>query len=233
MKFSKLKNTKISEAVADQILKMIENNTLKVGDKLPTESELEVKLGVSRTAIREGMQRLKMINVLEVKPGRGTFISSRAKTNLLNFTNLNLKYNKKTLLEILELRKMIELGNIELIFEKKNDEDLKEIKSCLEHHEKDIGSIFPPEGDLSFHAALARATHNSVLINFFNEYLMTLILEGQVGFSFSKKDYQKSLDINKKIYESIVNNDKDTARKIMEEHFEWLADELSDSKTID
>jgi GntR family transcriptional regulator, transcriptional repressor for pyruvate dehydrogenase complex len=222
MKFNKLKNTKISEAVASQILKMIENNTLKVGDKLPTESELEVKLGVSRTAIREGMQRLKMINVVEVKPGRGTFISSKAKTNLLNFTNLNLEYNKKTLIEILELRKIIELGNIELIFMRKNDEDLKEIMSCLAHHEKDIGSKFPPEGDISFHMALAKATHNSVLINFFNEYLVTLILEGLVGFSFSKKDYQKSLDLNKKIYDSIVNNDKAAAKKTMEEHFDWL-----------
>ncbi len=229
MGFSKLRNTKMSEAVASQILKMIENGTLKEGDKLPTENELGIKLGASHTAIREGMQRLKMINVLEVKPGRGTFIAPKAKINLLNFSNLNLEYNKKTIMAILEFRKVIELGVIEIIFDRINDEDLEKIKKCIEHHEKDIttGSQFPPEGDISFHVALAKATHNDIIIKFFNEYLVTLILEGLVGFSFSKEDYKKSLDINKKIYESIVNKDKATARKTMEEHFDWLVKGIS------
>ena len=77
MKFKKLKNMQLSEAVANEILSLIEKGSLKEGDKLPTEKELESSLGVSRTAIREGMQRLKMINIVEVRPGQGTFITKK------------------------------------------------------------------------------------------------------------------------------------------------------------
>ncbi len=178
MKFDKLKNPNISEAIANQIIKMIEKGTLRPGDKLPTENELIEMFEVSRTAIREGMQRLKMVNILEVFPGRGTFITKDTNKDLIKLDNLYPIYDKETLMEVLEIRKIIEIGILELLFKRIEEGDLKYINSCIESHEKDLkkGYKFVPRGDIAFHKALALATHNKVLINFFNDNLVSLIL---------------------------------------------------------
>ena len=111
MKFIKLKSSKMSEAVADQVLKLINDGSLKTGDKLPIELELAASLGVSRTAIREGMARLHAMGLIEILPGRGTFISK-----LPNERTLKIKRKKiedvKTLIEAFRLRSFSSIWRI-------------------------------------------------------------------------------------------------------------------------
>ena len=231
MKFKKLKSSKMSEAVANQILKLIKEGSLKEGDKLPTEIELVESLGVSRTAIREGMQRLLMINVIEIQPGRGTFVRSISKGRLLRIKKgLNTVINKKTLLEITEIRKIFEIGIIELVINKISSDDLKKLGECIKSHEKGlVKGILPAKGDIDFHKILAMATHNKVLMSFYND-IYILILDSVIGFDNYKIDYKKALKFHKEIYNSLLKKDKVAAKEAMASHLDWLMKIISKSE---
>jgi DNA-binding FadR family transcriptional regulator len=62
-------------AVAEQLRSLVEAGSLQAGDRLPTEEDLAIHFGVSRVTIREALQMLRGLGLVEATPGRGTFIS--------------------------------------------------------------------------------------------------------------------------------------------------------------
>ncbi|WP_125702289.1 GntR family transcriptional regulator [Lacticaseibacillus daqingensis] len=66
----------LSDQLVDQLKKWI-NTQMQVGDMLPTERDLSVQYGVSRTTVRIALQKLEQIGYVNRQQGRGTFISSR------------------------------------------------------------------------------------------------------------------------------------------------------------
>lgn len=222
MKFQKLKSPKMSEAVASQIIRMIEAGTLKPGTKLPTEQELISSFGISRTALREGMQRLLMINAIEIRPGVGTFVLGLKKEDLIKVSNLRIIKNKKRLREVIELRKIIELGIIDLAIDRASKSDIKKIEECLESHKKGaIKNIFPAKGDIEFHKMLTLATHNKEIINFYED-IFKLILKSVVVLKEYETVYKKSLKYHKNILDAFKKGDKESAKKAMSDHLSWL-----------
>jgi GntR family transcriptional regulator, transcriptional repressor for pyruvate dehydrogenase complex len=228
MKFKNLKSPKMSEAVAEQVLKLIKEGSLLPGDKLPVELDLGSSLGVSRTAVREGMARLHAMGIIEILPGRGTFISKLSTNSLLKIKRKNIE-DKKTLLEALEFRKIMETSMLELVVEKITEDDLIKLKDCLEKHKKGLmKNVFPAEGDMLFHKILAQATHNKVFIELYEDIYL-LIMEFVLGMKNYKNEYKKSLNDHEKIYKSILKRDKDSAKEYMKEHIEWLMKTISAS----
>ncbi len=59
-----IKRTKLSENFSGQILDLVSSGVYKSGDKIPTEMELVKESGVSKTTVREGMQRLAMFGIM-------------------------------------------------------------------------------------------------------------------------------------------------------------------------
>ncbi len=73
-----MKNKMLSQSIADSILSMITiEKRFSVGDKLPNEMELSEKLHVSRTTLREAVRILVAYNLLEVRRGKGTYVTER------------------------------------------------------------------------------------------------------------------------------------------------------------
>jgi GntR family transcriptional repressor for pyruvate dehydrogenase complex len=67
----------LPESTAQQILNMIETqHRFTVGDKLPNENDLAAELGVSRSTLREAIRILTTNGVLEIRRGKGTFVSA-------------------------------------------------------------------------------------------------------------------------------------------------------------
>ncbi len=228
MKFEKLKSAKMSEAVANQIIKLVKEGSLKPGDKLPTENELVESLGVSRTAIREGMQRLLMINLIEIRPGSGTFICNLPTDGIMNkVLKKGIIEDRKTLLEIIEIRKIFEIGIIGLAISKITENDLKKLGHCIEMHEKGLlQNAFPAKGDIEFHNILAMCTHNKLLMNVFSD-IYTLILNSVTGNKNYKINYKEALKFHKEIFNALKLKDENLAKDAMSRHLNWLRDMFS------
>lgn len=73
-----------STFIADSIKKMIADGQLKPGDRVPTEEKLCQHFAVSRTTLRESIQMLRVSGLLEVTPGRGSYVRMPNMQNILD-----------------------------------------------------------------------------------------------------------------------------------------------------
>ena len=73
--FSSVSQSRVSDQVVQQILDLVEEGELKPGEQLPGERELTQQLSISRSAVREAIRLLEAQGLLEVRPGKGTFIT--------------------------------------------------------------------------------------------------------------------------------------------------------------
>ncbi|WP_037278348.1 GntR family transcriptional regulator [Rubellimicrobium mesophilum] len=65
----------------DRILALVKSEGLRPGDQIPTEAELGIRFGGSRPMIREALKLLEQDGVVDVKHGRGRFLTA---TGVLN-----------------------------------------------------------------------------------------------------------------------------------------------------
>ena len=76
--FSKQDSTKKPAIIVKRIIELIEDGTLKPGDKLPNEFEIVKQTDISRSSVREALSALEIMNVIQRIPGEGTFVSYSA-----------------------------------------------------------------------------------------------------------------------------------------------------------
>lgn len=155
------KQRKLSDKVIKQILDMISvQQKYRPGDKLPNEQELSVELGVSRTTLREAILYLVTQNVLEIRRGKGTFVSEHSKIDD-DFGFDDLKYMHLKLRDLYEVRSMIEPEMAYYAAKRATDDELNEILELgkqIEDHQDEYDEN--TEGNQAFHIAIAKATHN-------------------------------------------------------------------------
>ncbi|MBP1736287.1 MAG: transcriptional regulator [Oscillospiraceae bacterium] len=152
---------KLSDKVVMQLQDMISvQKTYTPGDKLPNEKELAVELGVSRTTVREAIQYLVTQNVLEIRRGKGTFVSeTSAVSNEFGFDAL--KYMHLKLRDLYELRLMLEPQMAYYAALRAADSEIQEILQIGNNIEQGMESKEEDaEGNEIFHNSIAKATHN-------------------------------------------------------------------------
>lgn len=219
-----IKKEKLSEAVSLQVLQLMENESLKVGDRLPTERVLIQRLGVSRTAVREGMQRLEMLGIIEICPGQGTFVRKTDKTTnlILNLLSMDSELKKESLLELLELRKILEVGIIGIATQKCTQKDLINMENCVAQHKNDVEKkdLLSPK-DAQFHYLIALSTHNKMIIDFFSG-ISDLIKSSLLLSGSTIENRIKGLKYHGEIFDALKKRDSALAMRKMSEHIEWL-----------
>lgn len=151
---------KLYEKVMLQIEEMIRAEGLQAGDKLQSEKEMAIVLGVSRMTIREAMSALQASGLLEARQGLGIYVRDLKQT-MANNLKIRLLSNKEKLLNILELRKGLETQGAFLAAKRADDSDRAELREILRLMEREIrkGESAASE-DFNFHRAVLRASHN-------------------------------------------------------------------------
>lgn len=98
----------VADVVAERIEKLIVDGVLKAGQALPSERRLTEKLGVSRTAVREGMKLLRARGIIETTHGKGSFVASLAPQREITPMMHLLGSQPRTLFDLFEVRGMLE-----------------------------------------------------------------------------------------------------------------------------
>lgn len=155
----------ISQNIANQISDMISlEKKYLPNDKLPNEHELAEELGVSRTTIREAVKTLVANGVLTIVRGRGTFVTAQPGAQNDPFGISYLEDKKKLVHNWFEMRLVLEPANVRMVVERASDDEIKEILQFeKEAAELILSGKSYAEADQKFHAAIAKATHNSVI----------------------------------------------------------------------
>jgi GntR family transcriptional repressor for pyruvate dehydrogenase complex len=216
----KISNSKIYEQVADLLLEQIKSDEFKIGDKLPSIQKLATTYGVSVASIREALNALRTIGVIEIKQGYGTIVKQKEPT----FFEIGEKFNSlDQIKELLELRQIIESATVAKAAKMRTNEDLKTMRHYLNEMEKAVFDGTSGEAaDLDFHLTIAKATNNSLLVDLMNnisELMKDSMKETRKIFIYSRQKTMEILqDEHEKIFNAIEQQDDKLATQCMNTH---------------
>ncbi len=117
----KITNQKKYEQIADVLIQQIEEGTLEVGQRLPSIQKLAEAYGVSNASMREALNALRMIGLVDIKHGYGTFVKQK-QPQLFDFLSHTL--TKARVRDILELRESVEVATAQYAALRHTDEDI-------------------------------------------------------------------------------------------------------------
>ena len=216
-----IKREVLSSSLVKEIQRRISTHEFSPGDKLPPQDELASMFGVSRTALREALKQLALMGLVELKHGKGTFISSSTPSELLESLSPLLLMNKETTFELLEARLFIESALASLAAKKASPEDIGELGTMVQGMKKDLGEgdieAFT-EKDLGFHLLIANASKNRVLgriLQTIRDMLHQFIGEALVLIPGMARS---ALNYHGRILEAIEKHDAESAEKHMRNH---------------
>jgi DNA-binding FadR family transcriptional regulator len=218
----KIRKINLSEAVSENLLSMIQTGSIQPGQRLPPENKLVEMLGVSRTAIREGVKTLAGINVLIVQPGKGTFVNQDPDL-LIGKDALLIALERESFETIVEMRTVLDVGIAKFAAIKATAKDLLSIEKALDLMDQSIATD-PPDivlfskGDQEFHLALCEAAHNNILKKVGWPLVSHTISRGWKSLSRSLENIPLAIEAHKKIFRAIKARDQRKAMHEMEMH---------------
>lgn len=212
--------------VADKLQEMIVNHQFQVGERLPSERDLAVKLNVSRNVIREALKLLQERGLVSVQSGSGVYVTAFDVSAVSRSVGLYVKRLKVSIAQVYETRWLIEVQNARLAALRATPEDLKALADCLQRskdHVKDP-QIFTPL-DIEFHILLAKASQNPVLPMLLET--ITDALQEQCQLTEGLPGAQaNALMHHERIFKAVTACDADAASEAMSAHlksgWEWL-----------
>jgi GntR family transcriptional regulator, transcriptional repressor for pyruvate dehydrogenase complex len=186
-----MSDSTLTQKTVERILGLIEKEGLGRNDFLPTEAVLLKRFGVSRIILREALSYLKGLGLLQSRRGSGfrivdvdfveTFI--RVLRQVAHFQVNNPP-------ELLELRRMLEIGAIDKAISNATEEDIEEIERLQRSMQELIetpGSTHQDyhQADMRFHEAITRPA-GCRLLNELNRVICIYYTENQDSVDFSK-----------------------------------------------
>jgi DNA-binding FadR family transcriptional regulator len=151
------------EAIA-RIREMIAGGDLKPGDRLPKEADLAAMLGLSRNSLREAVRALSLIHVLDVRQGDGTYVTGLEPERLLEAVGFMVELrHDSSLLEVFEVRRMLEPAATAKAAERVTAEQLAELERLVDAAEASSTAAELVECDMEFHRVIVEAADNQVL----------------------------------------------------------------------
>ena len=152
--------------IVRRVQKMIESSGLAPGEIFATEAELQEKLGVSRTVLREAISRLRALGMLESRQGVGLIISKPDPVSLFKQAFNSRLMDSLDLQQLAELRYMLEVGAAEFVVLRASEDQLDRLvelaKEFTEHVSKEC-STRGIDIEVEFHRTILEATQNPII----------------------------------------------------------------------
>lgn len=156
-------NTRPARIVIEYIKKKIAEHEIIPGDRLPAERKLSEILGVSRSHVREALQKLELYGIVKTYPQSGTVVSEFPKDQLDTMITDALKISQYDFSSLVYVRVILEIEACKLCAMNRTEEDLRDIERALVELEQKFDTPLRVEKDFAFHQAIAKGGHNPVI----------------------------------------------------------------------
>lgn len=154
----------VTEAAILRIKQMILSGELRPGDRMPPEAELGDRLGLSRSSLREAIKALEMVNVLDVRRGDGTYVTSLDPSVLSGAVGFVVELQQgRTALELLEVRRILETAAARRAAVRIDEATLGLLAAEVERAES-LDTELLVRHDVEFHRLIAQAAENAYLV---------------------------------------------------------------------
>ncbi len=227
-----VRRSSVVDGVIDEIKRLLRSREMAAGARLPGERDLARRLGVSRPSVREALQTLGRMGVLDTRHGSGSQIAASGSNVLRTPLEFLLALDRPSIADLHETRELLEVHLAGRAARHRTAADLQAMAGPLAELKAGMarraGFIDP---DARFHRALAAAAHHRLL-----ERIMTCLHDQIVLLMDSVKpdvyDHRASYLIHEKIYRAIERRQPGRARRRMTEHHDMMTDELRKARLI-
>jgi GntR family transcriptional repressor for pyruvate dehydrogenase complex len=207
---------KLAETVAQQLFEAIRD--LPPGTRVPPERELTKELGVGRSTVREALNGLALMGVVDIRHGQGVFVAER-KDEDDSTDALEQALMKGVTREFIEARLVVEVEIARFAAERRTDGDLQQIAETIEELKRALGA--PTKRALKpatqFNLAVAEAAHNEVLASLMRPFVRLMIERAPA--LYDQEEFRRwDIEDLTRIYEAIREGDGDLAAERMREH---------------
>ncbi len=221
-KLQKVQKTNLS----DQVCKLIKDN-IKTGEwaedsRIPSENVLAELYGVNRLTVRNALQKLNAMGIVETRAGQGTFVKKFDLQEYIREVS-DLVLSPEMLEDVMEFRKCIELECISLAIKRVDNQNLDELEKAFDAYEaageeqtttmeKHLDDIV--EADLNFHYQICSLSRNSLFMLAFNavrepmyQYIKSVLIKRFANVSKKKNASAIATNDHKIIMDAIKRKD--------------------------
>lgn len=227
-----IKRTKLHEQVAHTLSLKILKNELPPDSFLPNEDTLSKQFGVSKPVIREAINFMDAKGLVQARPRIGTRICNPVNWVLTDPMLLKWQMEagpeKSFILELLELRIIIEPTGAGLAAQRATKEDIKKIEEALKQMGGATSIDEHIDADIKFHLSIIEASQNKLLIS-----SLKPVIENTLGSSFhqfiqSLDAAKESVPVHAEVVKAIIKKDPEGAIFAMKKIIERSAHDIED-----
>jgi GntR family transcriptional regulator, transcriptional repressor for pyruvate dehydrogenase complex len=218
----------VTDEAIEKIKSMIVSGALRPGDRLPNEADLAAELGLSRSSLREAVRALSLVNILDVRRGDGTYVTSLEPAVLLEALSFIVDFHRDaSVLEFLQVRRILEPAAVALAAERITIGEVEALRGLQ------AGLGPRPEiddlvaSDLEFHRRIAASSGNSVLCSLLDT-ISAPTIRARVWRGLTQSGArERTLAEHGAILDALASRDPDVARSWATVHIasveQWLA----------
>jgi GntR family transcriptional repressor for pyruvate dehydrogenase complex len=225
-----------TQGVLAQTLRRLEQGLLDgqwhADARLPSERALAELFGVSRSTIREAIQRLVSRGLLETKRGSGIYVARKKPARVAAPWLQLIAENPPMRAETLEFRHVFECAAVRLAAQRSTPEDRETLEAILArmHEAVSLGDVeAEASADAEFHAAIATASHNRMLDQYYVTVFATLrdhiarnAFDASINNVNAAAQARQRLQQHQAIYHAIRDGDPDAAQQAMYFHIDYV-----------
>lgn len=220
---TKSDNSEVHKDIISKIRDLINFKNLEPGDKLPSERMLSDKFQVTRSNVREAIQKLEFYGILRSIPQSGTFVANIGVIAMNGMIDDILRLEEPHFKSLVETRILLELKTVRLAATRRTDDDLEKMREALEAYEnKVLNGEDAVQEDLLFHLAIAKASGNSTMNTFMLIITPEIIINFQEYHICDKGLAHRGIADHRAIYNAIEKQNPQLAKQKMKEHFKEL-----------
>jgi len=219
----KSENIDLQNEIIYKIKELINYKNLEPGDKLPSERMMSEKFGVSRSNVREAIQKLEFYGLLKSIPQSGTFVANIGVIAMNGMIDDIVQLKKPDFKSLVETRILLELKSVRLAALRRTDEELSQIKIALDAFAgKVLQGGDAVQEDLLFHLAIANASGNSTLNSFMLKITPEIITDFKRYHVCDEDQALIGIEEHKNIFDAIKEQNPGKAKEMMKHHFKAL-----------
>lgn len=210
--------TLLSDGITEKLESKIKK--MEVGEKLPSERNMAEEFGVSRNMLRESLRVLCDKGLIDILPGKGAYVSNKQDARLADHLESILFDNSNNLLDLVEVREVLEMEVCLKAVKVATEEDIRELEQIYDRMEDSRKQVTRfNECDMAFHLQIAKASHNSIY-----PPLLTALYNISERKVFRITElYPTRVDSaqreHKALIEAIRHRDRKAAKQVASKHF--------------
>jgi GntR family transcriptional repressor for pyruvate dehydrogenase complex len=200
---------------------------------LPPERELAKSLNVSRPPLREALNTLQGMGLIEIQQGNRTFVRPITTRSIYDPLVSFSKESAKNILLVFEVRKFLDIGAVSLAAERASPKQIAELEKIVRQMEDDLNNDrLGAKSDIDFHNKIVEITANPVYIHVVTTLYDLLQEEIRIAWGGIFNNFQTKtalLQQHKKILGAIRVHDPIEGQKAAREHLDFAEREWGEA----